>query len=269
MDEFEDDQEHTPYIDHDEMVEAAREAKAMGLQTTLRVEIPMARTKKGAWQAKLPILVEPFWEKQPGESLEIYTKYFVPYRDMVEGRSYAKLAEKAQRHPKYLQRLAVKYRWRERLGAFDVYIEGERRSNLERARIKANEENARIAKAIKMQVATRLKDFDIRTLGARDLINWFKIAAEVEALALGGPTSRVELDTPEMIQERRLRDAVTDVVTNWKLKPIISLEERAKWAAVDYDVELETLNRAIQTKLDAMASDFDTDDGHSNGNGSH
>lgn len=54
--------------------------------------------------------------------------------------------------------------------------------------------------------ASRLIDFE--NLAARELGYLFKIAAEIEQLALGGPTARIErFETPEQRHFRNVREA--------------------------------------------------------------
>lgn len=246
-------------LSNDERQHAMLEAKALGLPTRFTAEgliqptarpLPVYRPKPRRRDEPVPILYEPFWQPQPKESNVVFN-YFATYRDMVdEIRSPRKVSAIVKRNPVYISDLSRKWRWAERAHAYDVYLDVQRQLELQQARRKANEQNVKIARAVKSKLTTRLAAIDPDSLSPRDLITWFKIATEVEALALGGATARVEIDTPDMVNERRLRDAANDVVTSYKLMPDVPIEERAKWAASDYEVSIDALRKVIQTLLD-------------------
>ncbi|MBA2525134.1 MAG: hypothetical protein H0V18_05010 [Pyrinomonadaceae bacterium] len=86
-------------------------------------------------------------------------------------------------------------------------MDADRRARLLSERDAADAANALLARVLKETVKSRLKSFNAGDLSPRDLAYWFKIAAEVEALALGGPTQRIELETVEQRRERNVMDA--------------------------------------------------------------
>lgn len=215
------------------------------------------------------VLTEPYWFKQRDES-DLAFKYFQIYRDGAfttekdgktetlkwERRTIQKVSEVVHRHIKHIERISRLWRWKDRLLAYDRHLDEERRLRFEKERRKADDSTLVIARAMRAKVLKRLTDEQGGIyLNEKTLPAWFKECREAEAMVLGGPTARVEItEGPEVILERRMRTAVTDIIELHRDNPEVPIEERVKWAVTDYELDFDSLYAAVESEMQATSN---------------
>jgi hypothetical protein len=93
---------------------------------------------------RLPVaqLREPYWKKQPGETTIAFAS-FRTFRDLEPGqRSVARVSRELAKNPTMLEDRALRWRWRERVAAWDEHLD---ELALESQRSSIREMNARHA----------------------------------------------------------------------------------------------------------------------------
>lgn len=78
--------------------------------------------KSAAAQRRLKVLRDPLWEIQAGETTLAYQRFRV-YRDLGPSRTHKRVAEIEGRAHQQISDLSAKYRWVERVQAYDAYLE--------------------------------------------------------------------------------------------------------------------------------------------------
>ena len=142
------------------------------------------------------------WERQPDESELMYARFRV-YLEMGRTRTLTRAAEiltstgdSANLHGVYVRELSAKFRWVERCGAYDrdqdrlereSLIE-QRRDMIRRHRATANDLTAKAKDALKSLKTEKLTPLDI--------VRFLRLAAVVEATALGMPFETVAVTGP-------------------------------------------------------------------------
>jgi len=137
------------------------------------------------------------WERQPGETVRAYAAFCV-YRDLFpQERSLRRAAEElAKTDPKsrraeailrVLKAWSAKYRWVERVKAWDDEQDRLNRARQLREIQEMRERHANIAKHLQAKAYERLKRLDPDELEAPDVLRYFVEAARLERLARGEP----------------------------------------------------------------------------------
>jgi hypothetical protein len=154
-----------------------------------------------------PIRANP-WERQRGESAKAFAAW-VLYRDMVDTRSYQKVAQELSKSDTLIKRWGTKWRWQERLNAF---LASQDTARLECHRKAMEEMNSRhISTAILFQEKTveKLQSVHINDLAPRDLPRWFEISVAVERSAYGlNPSTK--LNAVEQMEFVRPEGSIVD-----------------------------------------------------------
>ncbi len=130
------------------------------------------------------------WERQKNESSKAYAAFCV-YRDLGPERSLDKALSEVNKKPtnrRHWSRWMEKYRWYERVQAYDDYIERKKRKEKEKAILEMAERHARLAMAFQQRIAQRLQEIDPAELSPADMARWLDIATKLERLSRGEPT---------------------------------------------------------------------------------
>lgn len=127
------------------------------------------------------------WERQPGESSKAY-EAFCAYRDYGPGRSLENVGRSLPK-PRSRQWLSVwssKYKWVDRVKAYDDYMERLKRAENEKAILDMVDRHARLAVAFQQRIAQRLAEINPSELTPADMARWLEVAAKLERLSRGG-----------------------------------------------------------------------------------
>lgn len=150
------------------------------------------------------------WERQPEES-EPCWRAFVLYRDLEpQDRSLTEAYRRADGDPTWgtpthYQRWSKEWLWRERVIAYDNYVDTKMRAALEAQRIRARVETAQLGRAMRRKAAAALQELQaiifetvvvdgVSTKVARSALTPAQIAqladvgVKLERLAVGDPT---------------------------------------------------------------------------------
>jgi hypothetical protein len=169
-----------------------------------------------------PRTVKP-WERQPGESGRAFAA-FVAYRDTGDSRSYTGVAQTLHKSRTLVARWGTRWRWQNRLSAWERNLEYERQVAHRKAVIEMNERHLTIAQQCQQKILGKLRSIgeqEINNLSVGDLAKLLAISVAVERSALGlSPSTKltpVEQDA-FMAIPRPEGDMISDLVK--QLSPI-------------------------------------------------
>ena len=150
-------------------------------------------------EVRVKELFDPIWERQPREGDKAWGA-FVAYRDMpLNERSLRRLVteyynvapgtKRWRNKFRAVSYLSRKWRWRERVEAYDRHLDQIAQEARRRAIEEMNERHIRIARAMVMKAAERLRDMDPAELSPTETRQFFDYGVRLERLALGEPES--------------------------------------------------------------------------------
>lgn len=208
------------------------------------------------------VLQEPLWEKQPGESLRQW-EAFVRFRDMeTSERSIVGVAKLMKRHPQVIQRYATTNKWHVRVEAYELYNDRIRLQVFEKSKRERAEIQMQLAQGMAMlgghHIQTKLELVEtakqnpevVVEISDKDAVHMIDAGIKWMRTLDGQATQHILIETPQMAQERMLREAVADVTELYRLDPRIALEQRIAWAAEDYQLDPNELTSAVHGYID-------------------
>lgn len=132
------------------------------------------------------------WERQPSETRRAFYA-FTLYRDLGPLRSGAKVREQLGISLRQVEKWSALNNWVERSNAYDAYNDELRRERYREELWQAKDNHARIARSFLSKVAARLIELGPDELTPALIVQWAKVAQEMELRALGDiPVSRYE-----------------------------------------------------------------------------
>lgn len=140
------------------------------------------------------------WEKQKNESTKQYGR-FVFYRDIGRLRTinqvHKLLTETGDNiRPDSLRQAAWENRWSERAQAWDIAQDEADRERLILERRDMVRRHRSVASALMTQAGKALRAMKPEEMTARDIVAMFKLATDIERLALGEPQRTVAVSGP-------------------------------------------------------------------------
>jgi hypothetical protein len=131
------------------------------------------------------------WERQMGESIKAF-KAFNEYLMMGDERSLAKVREKCGKSLRLIERWSAKWRWVERVQAFeDDQARVKVKANLKAIK-EMNERQVKIALVYQSKVLEHLKKLDSMTLTPALALRMFVESVKIERTARGETEAIVE-----------------------------------------------------------------------------
>ena len=143
------------------------------------------------------------WDRLPGESSKAY-HHFCLYRDMALARSLRQMANvsgcTSQR--RQLNRWSTRWRWVERCGQYDDYLEHQARLQTEKERREMHKRHAKMGMLAQTfavrkleKMASRIEQ-DEERVSPGEVARILEIGVKVERLARGEPTDSHEVSGP-------------------------------------------------------------------------
>jgi hypothetical protein len=132
------------------------------------------------------------WDKLPEESSKAYEAFCV-YRDMGTERSLVKAGEKLGKSRILIEGWSAKYRWVERVGAYDSYLDQLKRKTREREILEMLERHiheSQLIQAIGVERLKRIKEKP-EELSAHEAKDYTISGMREERLAYGLETERI------------------------------------------------------------------------------
>jgi len=202
------------------------------------------------------------WERQAGETYKAYAAFLV-YRDLpLDVRSIALTADKLGKSKQGIQIWSSKYKWRDRVLAYDAYLSGISMLDRQKRLEDMNKRHVQEAQAFQIKAMQALKALDINDMSPKDVLAWTQVAIDIERRALDVPTevTRQETtvhhtispanETPEEETNRMLK-VVAELQKLGVLNPNGNLEEDYANAV---DVTAEECEDPSDTKVDEVHS---------------
>lgn len=122
--------------------------------------------------------------RQPGESSRAFAAYLA-YKGQGAGRSYAKVARELGKSKTLIDRWGSKYRWMQRIFAFERHEELQRQEADRKALLGMKIRHLSIARAAQEKIVQRLTSLDAEKIPLGDLPKWLAVAVTVERTAYG------------------------------------------------------------------------------------
>jgi hypothetical protein len=216
---------------------------------------------------KTLVLTEPYWEKQYMETAKQFAA-FVMYRDTPAlEREMIEIARRLKKHHQVIYKWANMNKWRVRAGAYDLKIDRDLRAIAEKSKRERFEMQMELAQGLAMvggaavqqklsAIKAREENPDIPfEMTDKDAERWIDSGMKWMRVLDNLPTGHMVIETPEMMKERLLREAVADVTELYRLDPKISLEDRIKWAVEDYPgLDEDLLSAAVHGHIEQVSA---------------
>jgi hypothetical protein len=155
-----------------------------------------------AWADIVPIdtLREPLWGRQKGETPKAFAAWQVYRGILASERSYQAAARELGRNRALVVDWAKRFRWQERIAAWDAHVEDLRVKAQEDAIREMDERHALIALKTLEKILERLTGDDEKgvialnpsLLSPQDIARLSEVAVKIERLARGSETDRIE-----------------------------------------------------------------------------
>ncbi len=145
---------------------------------------------------KVTFIEFPIWKKQPGETIPSYQWFCLYMDEKLSGGSYKSLVEKKGKKPGYrnvLEQWATKFRWAERIDAYQKNLWDIDRKAQEKARQEMAERQANIGVLLQQRAAIALKGIpDNLDNDAELALKYLEVGAKIERIARGGDTLKID-----------------------------------------------------------------------------
>ncbi|MEW2568338.1 hypothetical protein [Streptomyces sp. NPDC047070] len=135
------------------------------------------------------------WEQQPTETPKKHGQ-FVTYRDLGRTRTLRKAAEGLQLHAVTVRKAAAKYRWRERVEAWDRHLDRLYEAGWVEERRKAAESDAKVLGAVLGKLAQRLGTLRAEDLTVSEFRSLLDVALRHRRALFGDPGATIALTGP-------------------------------------------------------------------------
>jgi hypothetical protein len=143
-------------------------------------------------------LVDPVWERQPGETAKAFRAFSVYQTTDLMERSFAQTSREIERNISQVKDWSRRWRWQDRVAAWDAKLSADALEAQIKAVEEMNDRHARMGMAILSKVAERLvgndisgvRAIDLNRLSAQDLARLSEVAVKIERLGRGADTER-------------------------------------------------------------------------------
>ncbi len=150
------------------------------------------------------LLVEPFYERQKGESQAAFAA-FVMYRDS-EKRSYTEAARGLHKSRTMIARFGARWRWQDRIEAWEKYQDALRVEQLSKDKAEVFEMHGALARAMAVILGQFLQNFDPMSLTPAAAPKWLREIVTTQRQLYGEPIATVAVQssmTPETAEQHR------------------------------------------------------------------
>ena len=183
----------------------------------------------------------PIYYRQPKESAKAFAAFQL-YRDMGVERSLAKVGQQLGKSTPLMERWSKRWNWVARVTAWDMEQDRRaREANLKQIE-QMRERHAQMAVGFQSKALERLATIRPEDLKPKDALDFFALAARIEASSRGAPCD---------IVEQRIRDA--------------EQETPALWDALQEDGFRDLLARMSKRASASSAATGEVDSGQTNG----
>jgi hypothetical protein len=132
------------------------------------------------------------WERQPGESIKRFSQ-FVTYRDAGLTRTLANTAKTLTLSAPYVRAVSLRFRWPERVAAFDREHDRAFLAKMATDRKKAAQLHVALGTALFSKVRERLNTLQVNTLTPTEMTRLAEVALKLQQSGLGLPDSTVQV----------------------------------------------------------------------------
>lgn len=132
------------------------------------------------------------WDRLPGESARAYRAFCV-YRDLGPKRSVLKAIQAAGENVDSVGRWetwCTQFRWVERAAAYDEWLDRQQREAREEVLRDMARRHAELAMLLLERVRARVEAMKPEELDPGEVARWLEVAARLERLSRGAPTSQ-------------------------------------------------------------------------------
>lgn len=129
------------------------------------------------------------WERLPGETPKAWRAFCI-YRDMGPTRTIMRTVQALGLRAgaaRRLQEWSSRYRWAERVAAYDAWLDAQQRAEREAAVREMARRHAELAMALLERVRARVDTLRPEELTPSEVARWLEVAARLERLSRGEP----------------------------------------------------------------------------------
>lgn len=149
------------------------------------------------------------WERQDGETDRQFEAFSI-YRDMGADRGIRKVAQKLDKQPSYISKIASRWFWVDRVTKYDRYLDEKRRVEREAEIEKMNERHVKIGKTLQSKAIERLQTIDVSTFTPSELLRYVELGVKIERGAMG-ETDAEEAGAGKETSLDRLADSLSKI----------------------------------------------------------
>ncbi len=199
------------------------------------------------------LLVEPFYERQKGESQAAFAA-FVIYRDS-EKRSYTEVARGLYKSRTLIARFGARWRWQDRIEAWEKYQDQVKLEQLAKDKAEVFEMHGALARAMAVILGQFLQNFDPMSLTPAAAPKWLREIVTTQRQLYGEPIATVAVQssqTPEGADQTRRNASVYCTELRYLLPTNIASSIIRQMAVAKYDVAADDLPTV--ERLDSLLS---------------
>lgn len=127
------------------------------------------------------------WERQKSENFKRF-EAFKEYRDMGPDRSYTAVAEKLQKSLTLMRRWAKEDNWKDRVAAYDDYLDKLELKKQEEERKKMTKRHINLALSVQNKLVDKLNNLKGSEIKVQDIPKFLETAVKIERLSRGEST---------------------------------------------------------------------------------
>lgn len=143
------------------------------------------------------------WEQQEREGTRPFAAFTI-YRDDGKDRSLAIVSKKVGKSLPLMERWSKAHSWVRRAQAYDAWLDHKRTTAVADEIVAMNKRHVNLAVAMQGILAQRLKSLDPAEVDPERLYKWLDVAARLERLARGEPTSITGTVSADELKQRAI-----------------------------------------------------------------
>lgn len=121
------------------------------------------------------------WERQNGEGEKAF-EAFVIYRDMGQERTISAVVKQLEKSRSLIDRWKERWKWTERVRAYDNELEKEARAKAVKDRMKMTDRHISIAMQLQKKALEALANLKVTDMSPKDIKEFLKMATDLERL---------------------------------------------------------------------------------------
>jgi hypothetical protein len=158
------------------------------------------------------------YERQARETDQAW-KAFLHYRNS-ESRSLNNTAAALTKGDSIIKQWSMKWRWVERVNAYDRYLDQSYRDAQAKKRKQMADRHVKLSEAIQTKVATKLLNLSPSDMTAGDTARLLDVAVKIERLAMGAPTEHLKTEIEGQVSVKHEYDVAARIFSDTEARQL-------------------------------------------------